>query len=126
LILGFFLLLPAVTQAAEPAVEETLETKVLEGVKVEGTRRTTTIPAGAMGNVQPMEMVFERWYSPELQVVVMTRRVDPRFGETTYRLTNIQRTEPSPDLFKIPADFRIEDRRPGAMMPVRPEGFNNF
>ncbi len=112
--------------SAEPAGEETLETKVLEGVKVEGTRRTTTIPAGAMGNVQPMEMVFEQWYSPELKVIVMTRRVDPRFGETTYRLTNIQRTEPSPDLFKIPADFRIEDRRPGAMMPVRPEGFNNF
>ena len=92
----------------------------------EGTRTTSTIPAGAVGNVQAMEMVFEQWFSPELQVIVMTRRVDPRFGETTYRLTNIQRTEPSPDLFKIPADFRIEDMRPRAMMPVRPEGFNNF
>jgi hypothetical protein len=108
---------------AESAVEQALETRVLEGVKVEGTRRTTTIPADAIGNVQPLEIVFEQWYSPELQVIVMTRRVDPRFGETTYRLTNIQQTEPSPDLFKIPADFRIDDMRPGAMMPVRPDGF---
>jgi hypothetical protein len=107
---------------AGSAVEETLEPKILEGVKVEGTRRTTTIPAGAIGNVQAIEIVIERWYSPELQVVVMTRRFDPRFGETIYRLTNIQRTEPSPDLFKIPADFRIEDMRPGAMMRVRPDG----
>jgi hypothetical protein len=53
-------------------------------------------------------MVSERWFSPELGVVVMSRRSDPRFGETTYRLQNIARGEPSPELFQVPSDYTIE------------------
>ena len=45
--------------------------------------------------------------SPELKVLVLSRQSDPRFGETTYRLTNIVRTEPSADLFEPPPDFTI-------------------
>lgn len=90
---------------------EKLEPKEIEGVRAEGTRTVMTIPAGSMGNVQPIEIVNERWLSPELQVIVLTRRYDPRFGETVYRLTNIVRAEPSPDLFKVPADFKTEDVR---------------
>ena len=90
---------------------EKLEPKEIEGVRAEGTRTVMTIPAGSMGNVQPIEIVNERWLSPELQVVILTRRYDPRFGETVYRLTNIVRAEPSADLFKVPADFKTEDVR---------------
>ncbi len=39
----------------------------------------------------------------------MSRQSDPRFGETTYRLTNLDRSEPSPQLFEIPADFTVID-----------------
>jgi len=91
---------------------ETLDPKEIEGVRAEGTRTVRTIPAGAMGNQLPIEIVNERWFSPELKVVLMTRRYDPRFGETVYRLTNLVRGEPSPDLFKVPADFKTEDVRP--------------
>jgi hypothetical protein len=91
---------------------ETLESKTIEGLHVEGTRVTMTIPAGAVGNALPIEIIRERWFSPELQVVVMTRSSDPRFGETVYRLTNILRAEPSPDLFRVPSDFRIEGGKP--------------
>ena len=91
---------------------ETLEPTTMDGVAVEGTRTVMTIPAGAIGNALPIEIVSERWYSPELKVVVMTRRYDPRFGETVYRLTNIVRAEPSADLFKVPPDFRIEEIKP--------------
>lgn len=90
---------------------EKLEPKEIEGVRAEGTRTVMTIPAGSMGNVQPIQIVNERWLSPELQVILLTRRYDPRFGETVYRLTNIVRAEPSPDLFKVPADFKTEDVR---------------
>lgn len=89
-------------------VTETLEARTIEGVRAEGTRSTMTIPAGTIGNAQPIEVVQERWYSPELQVVLMTRRSDPRFGETVYRLTNIVRAEPAPELFKVPAGFKVE------------------
>ena len=93
---------------AKPVVED-LGKQFMEGVTVEGTKTTMTIAAGAIGNELPIHIVSERWFSPELKVLVMSRQSDPRFGETTYRLTNISRAEPSPDLFEVPADFKIFD-----------------
>ena len=87
---------------------ESLGTSVIEGVQAEGTRTVVTIPAGTIGNQAPIEMISERWFAPELGVVVMSRRTDPRFGETTYRLQNIARGEPSPELFQVPPDYTIE------------------
>jgi TonB family protein len=88
---------------------EPLGKQTIEGVEVEGTRNVTTIPAGKIGNERPIEIVFERWYSPELQTVVMTRHADPRFGETTYRLTNISRDEPAHSLFEVPAGYTVRE-----------------
>jgi hypothetical protein len=93
----------------EQPVVETLGTQFMEGVAVEGTRTTMTIPAGQIGNELPINVVSERWFSPDLKVLVMSRQSDPRFGETTYRLTNLTRAEPSPQLFEVPADFTIQD-----------------
>ncbi len=98
---------------------EQLGTKEYEGVRAEGTRTVATLPAGAIGNVRPIEVVSERWYSPELGVVVFSRRADPRFGETVYRLTNIIRAEPDASLFQVPADYKHEDmRRPLFEKPI--------
>ena len=97
---------------------EKLEARNVEGVQAEGLRITTTIPAGDIGNEQPIQIVNERWYSPELQVVVMTRHSDPRFGETIYRLTNISRTEPAAALFQVPSDYTVKEG-PGAGTGVR-------
>jgi len=91
---------------------------MIEGVRAEGTRTTTTLPAGAIGNVRPIQIVTERWYSPELHVVVFSRRADPRFGETIYRLTNITRMEPDASLFQVPADYRREDVKPFPFKPL--------
>ncbi|HEX8559556.1 MAG TPA: hypothetical protein VF668_15745 [Pyrinomonadaceae bacterium] len=96
------------------AKTEKLEARSFDGVTAEGTRTTTTIPAGEIGNEQPIQIVDERWYSPELQVVVMTRHSDPRAGETTYRLTNISRAEPSSALFQVPGDYAVRDTTPPA------------
>jgi hypothetical protein len=83
--------------------EEALGTREIEGVSCKGTRTIVTTPAGAIGNEHAIDSVTERWVSPELQVVVMSRRSDPRFGETTYRLTKITRDEPPTALFALPA-----------------------
>ena len=96
----------AATRADKPLVES-FGTQFMEGIAVEGTRTTVTIPAGQIGNELPINIVSERWYSPDLKVLVMSRHVDPRFGETTYRLTNLSRDEPPAELFKIPADFKM-------------------
>ena len=90
---------------------ESLGTQSVEGVQAEGTRVTFTFPAGTEGNDQPFDIVSERWYSPELQMVVMTRHSDPRSGENLYRLTNINRSEPARSLFEPPSGFALKEER---------------
>jgi hypothetical protein len=106
---------PAQSVEMQEARTEQLGTRDIEGVQAEGTRTTVTIPAGQIGNVAPIEIVSERWFSPELKTVVLSRRSDPRFGETTYRLERIVRTDPPAELFQVPADFTIEK---GGMMGI--------
>jgi hypothetical protein len=86
---------------------EDLGTQSMEGVDAKGERITSTIETGAIGNDRPIQSVFERWYSPELQVDVMTTRSDPRTGEDIFRLTNIRRGEQSPTLFEVPPGYNI-------------------
>jgi hypothetical protein len=97
-----------INAGAKNARTESLGTSQIEGVQAQGTRTVVTIPAGAIGNQAPIEMVTEQWFSPELGSVVLSRRSDPRFGETTYRLQNIVRAEPSPELFQVPADYTVD------------------
>ena len=88
---------------------ESLGTRTLEGVQAEGTRTVVTIAAGTIGNELPIAIVTERWFSPELETVIMRRHYDPRFGETLYRLENVDQSEPNPELFEVPADFTIKE-----------------
>ena len=84
---------------------EDLGTQVMQGVTAQGKRVTRTIPAGQAGNQLPLDIVTETWYSPDLQVVVMSKTSDPRFGETSYQLTNISRAEPDHSLFVPPPEY---------------------
>jgi hypothetical protein len=94
--------------AVGETVREELGTQTVEGVAATGTRTTTTIPAGAIGNLQPIKVVAEQWFSADLQVLVLTKHSDPRSGETTYRLVNVVRAEPDRSLFTVPADYTIK------------------
>ena len=101
---------PAIQVPAPRSVS--LGTQVIDGLIVEGTRVTSSVPAGAIGNQQAIEIVSERWFSPELRVTILSTLSDPRFGETTYRLTNIQRAEPPAERFRVPGDYKIQDAPP--------------
>src|SRR5690242_7562812 len=92
---------------ATPASED-LGTQIINGVPAQGTRTTLTIPAGQIGNDRAIQVVSERWYSSDLQMTVKSSNTDPRFGETTYELTNINRAAPDPSLFLIPPDYAIQ------------------
>ncbi|HWB87289.1 MAG TPA: hypothetical protein VG675_24315 [Bryobacteraceae bacterium] len=94
---------------------ESLGTQVIEGVSAEGTRTTLTIPAGQIGNTLPIQVVSERWYSPDLQTVVLYKHSDPRAGDTVYRLSNINRSEPSASLFQVPSDYKVNQGGPRGM-----------
>ncbi|MBC7924719.1 MAG: hypothetical protein H7039_03605 [Bryobacteraceae bacterium] len=87
---------------------ESLGKQTIEGVLAEGTRSVTTIPAGQIGNERAIEVVNERWYSPQLKTVILSRHTDPRQGETTYKLTNLRLGEPSPGLFEVPANYTVQ------------------
>ena len=89
--------------------KEDLGEQTIEGVSAKGTRVTTVIPAGAIGNEQPITIVSEEWYSSDLGMLVLTRHSDPRVGETSYRITNIVRNEPDRALFQVPADYTVQD-----------------
>jgi hypothetical protein len=92
--------------------KEDLGTQTINGVAAQGTRYTSTIPIGQIGNDKPITVVTERWYSADLQVVVKSTRTDPRFGTTTYTLTNIQRQEPAATLFAVPSDYTVRQGHP--------------
>lgn len=113
---------------ADPVRNESLGKQVIEGVEVEGTRATISIPAGRVGNDRPLEIVSERWYSPELQIVILSKHKDPFAGENTYRLAHINREEPPMSLFEVPAGFEIQEgpppgdiEGPRRQKPPRPE-----
>jgi hypothetical protein len=94
--------------ADEPnVVSESLGTQTVNGVQADGTRRTRTIPAGAIGNVSAIQIVQETWFSPDLHVPVLVKVTDPRFGVTVHQLTNINRTEPDAALFQTPAGYSV-------------------
>ena len=97
---------------------EELGQQNLEGVNATGTRTTNTIAAGAIGNLQPIKVTSEQWFSPDLQLLVMTKHSDPRTGDTTYRLQGIVRAEPDRSLFTLPADYTL--RESGIRQPQQP------
>lgn len=89
--------------------------QMMNGVQAQGTRMTRTIPAGSIGNDMPIVITTETWYSPDLKVLVMSKTSDPRMGDTTYELTNIQRSAPPASLFQVPDDYTVQDH-PGNMV----------
>ncbi len=95
---------------SKTASKTDLGLQTVEGVPAQGTRVTRTIEAGQMGNSLPIVITTETWFSPDLKVLISSKSSDPRIGETTYKLTNIQRAEPDPSLFQVPADYTIRDQ----------------
>jgi hypothetical protein len=100
---------------------ESLGRQTIEGVEAEGQRVTVTIEAGKIGNERPIVTVNERWYSPELQTIIFSKNSDPRMGETTYKLINIDRGEPDSSLFQVPGDYTVEEGPGFSVKPDLPE-----
>jgi hypothetical protein len=95
-------------QSAPDVKTESLGSKTIDGISSTGTKTTTTLPAGTIGNDKNLVITRESWYSPDLKLVIQSAQTDPRFGETTYSLTNIEPSEPDPTLFQVPAGYTID------------------
>ena len=112
---------------APQAQTENLGIQTINGVAATGTRTTQSIPAGAIGNTQPIQIVREVWISQDLKVPVMIKTSDPRFGETTMQLTNVLQTNPDASLFQVPAGYTVQeshDRPAGGHMRPPANGAN--
>jgi hypothetical protein len=103
--------------------KEELGTKTVNGLQAEGVRVTRTIPAGTVGNEKAITSVTERWYSNDLQMVVMTTHTDPMMGTVTTKLVNVTQGAPDAALFQVPSDFVMQAGKPGdpMYMPMKPE-----
>jgi hypothetical protein len=86
---------------------EELGARAFEGVQAKGVKHTVTVPQGQIGNDRPIQYVTERWFSPELQVTILSKNSDPMNGETTFQLSNIKRTAPDASLFQLPSSYQL-------------------
>jgi hypothetical protein len=98
----------------------------LAGLLVKGTRTSTTIPLGEIGNDRPITITHEEWYSPDLKVVVRSEDSDPRSGTQTMELQGLALGEPDPALFRVPVGVTVREMpditkmlRSGAQEPVQ-------
>jgi hypothetical protein len=95
---------------ANPYVkEEDLGTKKMEGVDVHGLRETQTIPADANGGKE-LKVVDEYWYSEDLRLNMLAIHKDPRTGEQTIAVTQVDRSEPDAAIFEIPPGYKVIHR----------------
>jgi hypothetical protein len=101
---------------------ESLGRQLVSGVPADGTRTTVTIPAGQIGNAQPIQIVSETWRSADLQITVLSKRSDPRYGDSVFQLNNLSRAEPPSTLFVVPADFSVAEQTRGRGMRMRNRG----
>lgn len=98
---------------------ENLGTQIVAGLETTGTRETTLIETGAIGNESPILERREFWYSPQLGVNLITRREEVRFNSReNFEVTNVALGEPDAKLFDPPAGFKIIDLRNPSERPA--------
>jgi hypothetical protein len=102
--------LPPLDESRSIATRD-LGTNTIDGLLCRGTRQTITIPAGQIGNLGPIVIVTETWYAPSIEAIVQSRTNDPRFGQTSYQLHDIQLGEQARALFELPGNYKLEHPR---------------
>ena len=112
---------PTTRVQREKPLTEDLGAETIQGVEAHGYRTTTTTPAGAVGNNEPLVRSTEIWtaIAPGLRSLV-ARSVsdDPQSGKTTRELTTFNQAEPDAAVFQPPADYEIVNKdAPGSTCP---------
>lgn len=113
---------PAAATRARPGgpTEEDLGKQSIGGLETVGTRETTLIPTGQIGNNAPILVRREFWYSRQLGLNLISKREDPRFGIQTFEVTDIVLGDPDSKLFEVPAGTKILDLRKPPEVPQPP------
>ncbi len=92
-------------------VHDQLGKQFLSGVETVGVRDSITYNPGVFGNDRKVTTEREAWYSPQLDLNLLSIRSDPQTGKQTFTATNVILADPDPALFELPAGFQVVDRR---------------
>jgi hypothetical protein len=106
----------ATRRPGSPSLED-LGKQSIAGLETEGTRETTVIESGAIGNDTPILVRREYWYSPQLSVNVISKLQDPRVGIQNFEISDIVLGEPDAQLFKLPGNSKVIDLRKSVNLP---------
>jgi hypothetical protein len=90
---------------------EDLGENTINGMSVVGTRETTTINPGVVGNDKALVSTREFWYSAAIRTNLMVTRIDPREGKQVIQLIDLSLAEPDPRTFEIPEGYTVVDGR---------------
>jgi hypothetical protein len=104
-----------VTGPHSTSTTENLGTAEIQGVEARGRRITRTIPAGAVGNEEPLVTTKEIWNAIAVGLNgLLVRDVtdDPRMGKSTRELTQLTQGDPDPATFQPPEGYEIVTRDP--------------
>jgi len=98
--------------SAEKVVTQELGNQTVAGLLLQGTRKQRIVPAATSGTGHEVTITDDYWYSEELRVYLVIRHNDPRTGEQTVGIIDVQRGEPNPTMFQIPVDYKVVDETP--------------
>jgi hypothetical protein len=102
---------PPVIASSDKASLEDLGTRNIAGIDTIGRRQTVTVEAGTVGNDQPFTTLKEYWHSQELGLNLLSIRSGPMVGKQTFTITELTAAEPDPQLFELPAGYKVTDLR---------------
>ena len=89
---------------------ENMGSRNIAGVTTDGTRTTHTVPAGEIGNDQPMEIVDEIWIAKDLGLAMLAVNDSPTNGRTTTEVMELNQAEPDAALFAAPAGYKVVEQ----------------
>ncbi len=102
---------PSAINLTERKNREELGKQFIGGLETAGTRETTVLEAGAIGNDSPLQITREYWYSPQLGINLTSKLQDPRIGMQNFEVSDVTLGEPDAKLFKVPHGSQVIDLR---------------
>lgn len=110
------------------SMQEDLGNETIQGIEVHGVKTTVTVPAGAVGNNEPLVSTHEAWQAVNIKpspLIVRQVDDDPVAGHSTREMTSVMLSEPDASIFQPPQGYEIVTRDaplapcPGGQVPVR-------
>jgi hypothetical protein len=107
---------PSAINPEEKKSREDLGKQFIAGLEAAGSRETTVVEPGVIGNDSELHIIREYWYSAQLSINLTSKLQDPRIGTQDFEVSGITLGEPDPKLFKVPPGSEVIDlrRHPGS------------